>query len=277
MNKVGHVVVGIACVAGTLFQACSGPTTPGFPPNAVPISPLAPYSLWWSVTEQCSGVSGVRGVVSWFVVPGASTFLVAGREYHGFWFPETKSLVIAEQALLEGDLVRHEMLHALVGTGHDRGYFVEACDGVVACVEQCFEEAGGPAVPGLTAPIVTLDNIDVALRVEPVTPSITDGDGWIAISVTASNPNSADVWAELDPIPPDSLFAISFGYVLECITSCQGIVGSAYEFIEGSRFGFVGAAARRRVFDRHLSTGTYSVRAIFNSDTTPPVTFSVTP
>lgn len=267
-----------ALVGGLLLLVtCTFATEPRFPPDAVPLAPMQPYALWWRLTESCSGRTGDLAAVRWYYVPGADTIRVGGQYYHGFWYGDGNRIVLAEKMVLAGSLVRHEMLHALTRKPrHDRGDFVDACGGIVACAVECASEAGAPAVPDANAPEMPLAELTVALRVDTAGTSIGSNGGWIGLEVSARNPRSTGAWALLTPIE-GSPFSATFGYVVECIAACTGPSGSQYEFVEASRFGFTANAVRRRLFDRQLSPGVYSIRGTFNVDTTTAVTVTVTP
>lgn len=93
-------------------------TTP-MPPGAIRIQAPRPYAFWWQMTEACSGRTGDIADIRWFVVPNADSFAVHGKQYNGYWF-ENNSIVIASTHRLVGQLVRHEMLHALLARDEER-------------------------------------------------------------------------------------------------------------------------------------------------------------
>ena len=87
--------------------------------------------LWrqlWRDVEACSGVKGSYAAVSWYVVPGGSSFLWQGQEVAGLWTSSGNRIVLAELSVARYDVVRHEMLHAVLEVdGHPAEYFVERC------------------------------------------------------------------------------------------------------------------------------------------------------
>lgn len=234
-----------------------------------------PYGLWWQMAESCSGKRGLLSNIHWYYVPGATLIDVGGREYHGFWFQDRQAIVLAERSVPDGQLVRHEMLHALAGPQHSRVDFVDACGGVVACTDQCFEEAGGPEQPPVDAPHIAGSAIVTELQVDPPNPSFEADSGWIGILVTARNPLSTGAWGDLAPIEGASSFSATFGYVVDCVPSCSEPVASAYDFVRGSTFGFASRGRQQRLFDLRLSSGSYSVRGFFNTDTAAAIVISI--
>ena len=94
------------------------------------------------MTAQCSGSSAPRASVQWYVVPGVWVFWREGSVVNGFWSRSGNRIVLAEGAVDDGFVVRHEMLHALTVDGrHTRQAFLERCGGVVACLSPCMEAA----------------------------------------------------------------------------------------------------------------------------------------
>lgn len=260
------LVIGVA--------ACRSVIDP-LPSQALPIRAPQAYALWWSLTEACSGVTRDFDAIEWYVVPGAKTIRVNGREYHGYAWPESGRIVVAEQVLLEGPFVRHEMLHVLTGHGHSREYFLERCGGVVACGGDCAAEVGPETDPPANASEIDGEDLDVAIRIDPVSPSIQAHNGWIALTVSATNKSSDPVWVRLHPVAPEETASATFGVIIECVSECG--LRSSYEFITGHRIGFGAGQSRRLVFDYNLSLGQYSARGFFNRDTTTATRFDVKP
>jgi hypothetical protein len=273
LNRASYAAASLTLFAvGTL--ACHDVTAP-LPPGATPIEAPRPYALWWQMTEACSGRTGDFSAIHWFVVPNATTFEVRGEQYSGYWFGNN-SIVIASRQLLSGQLVRHEMLHALIGRGHSRA-FLDACGGVVVCEEECLTEAGGLATLDATAVAAPATALQAELQVEPPNPSLSGDSGWVALSVVIHTPQQANVRATLTPIPGDAFFFATFGYlVLSCRAACTSTTHS-YENVTGTLYDITVGATRRRVFDVQLPPGTYVARGIFNVDSTAAATFIVRP
>lgn len=121
----------IMASAGTLILGCAAlePAT-SLPQGAVQIEAPASYGVWWLKTETCARLSGRMENVTWYVVPGVSTFPTESGEKVGFW---TKSPT-GTRIILAGDyrdhelVVRHEILHELLGReGHPEPYFRNRC------------------------------------------------------------------------------------------------------------------------------------------------------
>src|SRR4051812_18390843 len=91
------------------------------PTNAEAFMPPAVYREWSALTEACAGLQGDFNRIAWFRVPGAESFPLAdGTLVNGSW-DGSNQIVLAGQSERFGDLVRHEMLHALLqARGHTR-------------------------------------------------------------------------------------------------------------------------------------------------------------
>ena len=254
--------------------ACSSVVDP-LPSEAVPMPAPQAYALWWRLTEHCSGAARDFDAIKWYVVPGATTIRINGREYHGYAWPKSGRIVLAEQVLLKGAFVRHEMLHALAGSGHSREYFLERCGGVVVCGGDCATEVGPEINPPASASEIDAEDLDVAIRIDPANPSIRNDSGWIALTVSATNIRSDPVWVRLHPVAPEEPASATFGVIIDCISGCGQ--RSSYEFVTAHRLGFGAGQSRRLVFDYNLSLGEYTVRGLFNSDTTAATRFETRP
>jgi hypothetical protein len=97
--------------------------------DAVGDQPMAApdvYRTWWAKTEACSGLTGDFDRVQWEVVPGAS-FHCSSGQCAGHWESDHR-IWIADQYLTNEMVVRHEMLHELLGhSGHPSPPFGEGC------------------------------------------------------------------------------------------------------------------------------------------------------
>ena len=108
-------------LALVLLAAC------GFDPgDDSPMTPPPVYREWWATTEACSGLSGTFERVRWSVVAGAS-FPCASGKCAGHWEPGHE-IYIAETWTMNEMVVRHEMLHDLLGrAGHPDPPFGNPC------------------------------------------------------------------------------------------------------------------------------------------------------
>lgn len=85
------------------------------PEDAVAFTPPASYRTWWEKTEACSGVRGSFDRVRWFLVPGDG-FACPGGRCAGRW--ETNHTIYVAEGWRDHEMVvRHEMLHDLIGHG----------------------------------------------------------------------------------------------------------------------------------------------------------------
>lgn len=170
------------------LAACESPTGVRLPVSAVRFSPPSIYRQWWALTEQCSGRQGSFDAVSWYVVPDART-LNGTKGLNGIWYA-TNQIVIAgaNDGISAGELVRHEMLHALLrGGDHPRDMFVRRCGGVVVCVDACLSEAGPPPAPDPAARLEPDSALDVTVDVIPDAPGSGTWDGYLMMIVHAHN------------------------------------------------------------------------------------------
>jgi hypothetical protein len=125
-----------------LLGACRdmplAPARPDLPAGAEALTPLPTYADWWRATEQCAGLQGDLSRVSWFVVPGRTWFTYRDAQYDGYWWNGVHWIILAGEKVQNAMVVRHEMLHELLGRGdHPAEYFQERCAGLVVCNETC--------------------------------------------------------------------------------------------------------------------------------------------
>jgi hypothetical protein len=100
--------------------------------------PLASYSDWWKATEECAGLLGSLSRVTWFVVPNRTSFVYGDGQYDGYWWDGVHWILLAGDKVENGMIVRHEMLHELLGRGdHPAEYFQRRCGSVVGCNDTC--------------------------------------------------------------------------------------------------------------------------------------------
>ncbi len=254
--------------------SCDGITEPDFPAGAVLIDPPRVYTMWWRLTEACSGVTGDLASVRWYDVPNASEIVVAGSPEQGYWWADGDRIVIAGKDLLAGQLVRHEMLHALIGAGHPHEYFMDKCEGVVACVGPCLHEAGDTPVPPADAVTIDVTDLSIESDVQTSDASVATDSGWAAITISARNPRGEPVWVSLRTVAPNEKASATFGYDFHCISGGCGS-GGEYNFVWDDKIGFAAGQTRRYVFDRQVEPGTYDFRGFFNIDTVSSTNFQI--
>ena len=194
--------------------------------------------------------------MAWYIITDAWTCDAGGERVTGAWYPSTNSIVLAAQAEEFGDLVRHEMLHALLGRAepgtHPRAQFVGRCGGIVTCDDRCIAEGAPLPLPAGTL-AVRPEDLEVAVTVTPQSPSSATWDGYFMMIVTARNPSNSPVIVQL----PSSGFAgppVSFSYKIE---------GSGYSFNYNVRadvpevIRFAAGEAKQFIFDFRIGpTGT---------------------
>ena len=121
----------ILASVGTLILGCAAlEPTSALPEGAIQMEAPPSYGTWWDKTEGCAELTGRMDRVTWYVVPGVSTFQTESGEKVGFW---TKSAE-GTRIILAGDyrdhelVVRHEILPELLGRGgHPARYFRDRC------------------------------------------------------------------------------------------------------------------------------------------------------
>jgi hypothetical protein len=122
----------LGLVLGGLASGCAAlaPSEPVLPTGSVEISATALYQEWQLKTESCSGLTGDFSTVKFYVVPGVETFPTKDGAKVGEWTSDgvTNRIVIAGNYQNVEMVVRHELLHALLGkAGHPPEYFVDRC------------------------------------------------------------------------------------------------------------------------------------------------------
>ncbi len=120
--------------AAALLLAGSGCLHAGrggeLPRGAVPLAPPPVFQEWHRRTEECSGLRGDFTALTWYVVPGVSAFRTRRGPEVGAWTrrPGQETIVLAGNFAGHEMVVRHEMLHALIGkAGHPPDLFVTRC------------------------------------------------------------------------------------------------------------------------------------------------------
>lgn len=189
----------------SMATACHYLTEP-LPDRADPFNPPAVYTRWWAMTEACSGRTGDLAAIHWYQVPGAWEIrLHDGREAAGYEEPSSDRIVLAGDQVNAGPVVRHEMLHALLGQpGHPEAQFRGACAGLV-------EPPGNPwALPTHDYANLPPESLSVATDAE-LLPRETDGGRWLTVLVTVLNPRGNAV---LVAAPGNAAKPPTFGYLL---------------------------------------------------------------
>jgi hypothetical protein len=264
------------CCLATLSIDCNSVRVRELPAGSIPVQAPSVYELWWQVTQACSGLHGNLSDVTWYVVPGVSTFQVAGKTYAGYWFPEGNEIVVAERAKLEGQVVRHEMLHALVRkAGHSGDYFISKCGGIVACQGQCLADAGVRKDPPANSPTVDVADLEAHVSAQAQSQQSPSTSGWVVLIISVTNPRPYAVGVSLSPVGIGSTAYSTFGYELGyCLTGCGRENGYTYTYTQ--RFSLYPGETLRYAFDEQLEPGKYTVVGTFNGSLrTAPTSFVI--
>ena len=262
--------------------ACQAPTEVSLPDKAQLIEAPAPYALWWKVTEACSGLSGDFSSVRFYVVPGVNTIADGSDQSLGMWYSSGNRIVLAGAHELDPRVVRHEMLHALIGPsageGHPNEYFVQRCGGVVDCQNVCLSDGPPPAAPDMQATVLDPKQMQLDLQLLPAAPSASVYGGWLAITVTATNPLDQPVWVLVPRVASGRADGETFAYAL------QGTV-AGFDYTLADAIYFTPGQTRRYTFDVPVGQGTgelaasgsYSLSGLFASAQTPSQSIVVGP
>lgn len=260
----------IPAIVFAVFAACVSVTDPQLPDGTIRFTPPPVYQTWWSMAEECSGRAGSISDVEWYVVPGVSDFEHQGRFVSGYWSRASNRIVLAEKAILDGPLVRHEMLHSLEhDVDHRRTPFLERCGGVVVCITSCLSEAGRPPAPRPGLARLPADSMLVDVKVTPAEPGQRIDEGHFRLTVTVKNPRRDSVVVLL-PASRDAAPPASFNFFVQSAT-----MGLWYEerAWDPGMTTFGPGETRRAVYDfrtaakfdglRALPPGAYNVRGGF--------------
>jgi hypothetical protein len=265
-----------AVLLAVFLAACESPV--GLPSGATRYAPPDVYQAWWQLTERCSGLTGELGAVRWYRVAAVDSFDLEGTWASGAWYPTGNRIVIAQQEITDGEVVRHEMLHALrQAGGHPRDLFLDKCGGIVACDGGCVQDAGGPPDTSTTAPFVSLAKISVNTIVVPDVVSSSRDSGWFTVTVTATNSTTQPVRAAVPTMWPWVGFMFSGTGGGEAMWNGDSAVAFAPAGTAG--------ATRRYVFDVQpvvpglvdLGPGSYTVKGMFAERPASPVPVTVSP
>lgn len=179
--------VALALVAG---MACGHLTDPPLQSDAEPFVPPVAYARWWSMVEECSGISRPLAKVQWFAVRGVLLDPEGGGEQVGGYYSlASNRIVLAGNDTIDGGLVRHEMLHALLRVkGHPRAEFLQGCGGIVACGPDCVHDAGPATAPDAGTPTVMPAELEVTAVVSPAAPNSSTDGGLFTLTIMVRNP-----------------------------------------------------------------------------------------
>lgn len=282
MRSVERRLVTATCLVPLVIGgACTEVLAP--PRGSESYEPPPEYQLWWNTTEACSGLRGSLSDVSWFVVPGVEVLPGVDRELNGEWFEQGNRIVIAAGSVTTGELIRHEMLHALAReNGHPRLQFLERCGGVVTCIDACIRDAGPAPTPSFSTPVVTPDSLEVSIEIDPSSPSGNAFGGYFALLVIARNPSNHAVVVQL---PPSGDVDPSFAWEFSVRGRSGGILGN-YRAYDSEVFYFRPGEIKRQLVDLHYEpagangdfvSGAYIAAGAYGGRAGTPVPFTLTP
>ncbi len=267
-----NALYSIQLVAAVAFAtACDPIVDPALPTTATLFVPPPVYEKWWAMTETCSGVPRPLEDVAWFLVPGVSSFQLNKEAVSGYWTQGSNRVVLAGASRLDGSVVRHEMLHALIRTsGHPRSYFLGKCAGVVSCTPRCVSDAGQFPSASVAAQPVLADSIDVSVALIPGTPTVAVDSGVFSMVITAHNRASHPV-----TVPSSSLnsgFTAPFSFEIR-LSQVARIAGTL-DLDDPSVTTFAAGETKKQYFDfvignalkdRTVTSGVYRVTGSYST------------
>ena len=257
------LVAAASMLALSTAIACEAPVEAArFPADAVPFEPPAIYEEWWALAEACTGRTGAFTEVSWFHGAEPSGLVFNGQSVGGLYFADGHRILLDRQLMLRGEVVRHEMIHALAApTGHPRQIFGERCAHLQRCIGCGLRESGRGVLAG--APEFNASVLEVTIAAEPDVISASARDRWYRLVVSARNTRAEDVWVTL---PDDASF-----YWLEV-----GKFGS-YAATDEPRWAFRAGETRRYTFDLRDTTGIYRFYGGFGGQRSDTISVNVVP
>ncbi len=245
--------------------------------GAAPFAPPAVYQRWWALSESCSGLSGSLRSVRWSSAPTSALQAAEGAGTVAFWSSTDNRIVLANNAVTNGRVVRHEMLHALSRSrGHPASLFRVRCDGVVRCDEAC--RAGGELPRPTNAAVrVPVSALNISIASVPAIPTRDVDDGAFQVVVSVTNPASHDVVVALRTADPAIAVSVSPG----------DLRLTADHEIGDPRVAWFGPHERKQyVFDLRVgdtpgrilfSPGAYLLTGRFDDLSTPPLALTIRP
>ena len=228
-----------------MLAVCDKVVGPKLPADAAVFSPPPVYTTWWQMTQTCSGLSGSLSAVTWYKTDEVVHDTHSGDVIAGFWVPGSNQIVLNSNVMLDGSIVRHEMLHALRQKGgHPRDQFLGKCGGTVGCEEACVADAGPYPTPPETPLHVAGDGIDFTLEFAPATPSRSIDEGRFSITVLAHNKSTH--WVTVTPSSSATGSNETFSVDVH---GTNGATGRNENALDPSQTIFAPGETKRHVFD----------------------------
>lgn len=98
-----------------VLVGCGSPTAPFVPTGSQQYEAPEVYAAWWAEVEADLGADGDMAGVRWYEVAGGMFYHPShGKVIGGMW-SQDRSIYIAEGLTRNRGLVKHEMLHDLLG------------------------------------------------------------------------------------------------------------------------------------------------------------------
>ncbi|MEO5902875.1 MAG: hypothetical protein ABIQ55_02570 [Gemmatimonadaceae bacterium] len=277
---------GVQALAAIAFAvACERIVDPPLPPTSTSFVPPPVYAKWWAMTTTCSGISGSLEKISWYVVPLVAEFTLKKETVSAYWTEGSNSIVVADYSVLDGSVVRHEMLHSLVRTsGHPRSAFLERCLGVVSCTSACIADAGPPPRFDAPGPAVPADSIDVGIDFLPNRPASNIDGGVFTMVVSAHNKANQPVLVSLSP--PGGVVAAPFSYDIRPAFSPGVRLLGSINSTDPALTRFAAGETKRQYFDfvignvtrdRTITNGVYRVTAAYGTHSAVISQFTIAP
>jgi hypothetical protein len=249
------------------IAVCTNVTEPVLPKDAKLLSPPPVYSTWWNMTQACSQLTGSLSAVTWYTTDEVVHDISTGDVIAGYWVAGSNRIVLNTAVMMDGGIVRHEMLHALINhSGHPRSQFLGKCAGTVDCERACAADAGPYPTPPETPLLVGTESIETTIVVDPATPTHAVDEGRFSITVMTHNLTSH--WITIAPasgLDPDVTFAVD-------VHGINGATGRDQTGVDQSERIFAPDETKRHVFDlvigdypfgNQLLPGDYVVRGAF--------------
>lgn len=283
--------VAIGCA---VLTACHHLVDPPLPPTAVRLIPPIAYERWWRMVETCSAISGNLGDVNWYYVPDVDRVSDGREMVDGYWSKAGNQIVLPGNEVFDGELVRHEMLHALLQTGgHPRKPFLDSCGGVAGCESDpsCVADAGPPPEVNPATQPVSPGALEVSAELSPAQPTSSIDGGFFTYTVFTHNPANYPVVVTL-PIQPGAAYPIAYPYTIRGAGGYSGALfaldqsrtyfrpGETKQQVFDFGIGPTGAVPFSRVFGRGLSGialpgGDYTFQGAFGDHAAPDITVTL--
>lgn len=233
--------------------SCDQVVDPDLPSSATSFTPPPAYTLWWKMTEACSGVSGSFADVEWYQVPDGVPLELDGEPVSAYWSAGSNRVTVSSGLVRNGQIIRHEMLHALMKSkGHPRDAFLEACAGTVECTLKCVVDAGAGAVvsPADASP----SDLEVTAIMDPVQPKGSINGGYFKITVAARNPRAQRIKVQL-PAAPTLGGSASHPVSFACVISGVGGESNEVRALDHHASNFAAGETKIHVFDYFIGDG----------------------